>query len=600
MAKRLKTTEGYSELSHYQSSSESEDEQEQPGQRKRKPKRQRSWDMKQTFPSKDAAILYVASEACWSIDKTNHTQAGTKVLYRCKKVKRRGVQCDAGLYLLYDASSLSVHLYRTSADHNCSTLDQATQRLPDAMKAEIETLYKVHRTKPKRIFEMLKEKGFTPKSVMQISNFLQNMKKNEYGPASISLGSLEEWCQQHCAPPQDEDDAFVVDYCANYPDDDNDASFRLVISTPRLLAQSALASHVHCDATYKLNWEGCPVLIVGTSDKDRHFVPICLAVCSDEQAESFQFIFASLQRHSDYAPSILIADASLAIQNAFRSVFGEHSTLVMCWAHMRKNVVKHLSLATLTAREELISDLDFLQVSMDKEAFSKGLQLFKAKWSASEPDFLDYLEIDWFTTHLGWYEMHAPGVPSTNNALESFNATIKREETLRERMPLSQFLPLCLESSTRWSEPYGEDKQIAATPTYTLADWTDAYAWVKLNKTVTVKEQADTTMYICPGNDKLTVTNADVQRVLNRIWNKFDLFKRRSTALWIVTITGDNWQEGTCTCPKYQKTFKCKHIMGVALRQKYAQAPAAAKNVPIGQKRKRGRPKKATKVLIVD
>ena len=95
------------------------------------------------------------------------------------------------------------------------------------------------------------------------------MKKNEYGPASISLGSLEEWCQQHCAPPQDEDDAFVVDYCANYPDDDNDPSFRLVISTPR---------------------------------------------------------------------------------------------------------------------KELISDLDFLQVSMDKESFSKGLQLFKAKWSASEPD----------------------------------------------------------------------------------------------------------------------------------------------------------------------------------------------------------------------
>ena len=25
--------------------------------------------------------------------------------------------------------------------------------------------------------------------------------------------------------------------------------------------------------------------------------------------------------------------------------------------------------------------------------------------------------------------------------------------------------------------------------------------------------------------------------------------------------------------PKYKKTFKCKHIMGVALRQKYAQAP---------------------------
>jgi len=48
--------------------------------------------------------------------------------------------------------------------------------------------------------------------------------------------------------------------------------------------------------------------------------------------------------------------------------------------------------------------------------------------------------------------------------------------------------------------------------------------------------------------------------------------------------------------PKYKKTFKCKHIMGVALRQKYAQAPQAA----IGQKRKRGRPKKAAKALLIE
>ena len=44
----------------------------------------------------------------------------------------------------------------------------------------------------------------------------------------------------------------------------------------------------------------------------------------------------------------------------------------------------------------------------------------------------------------------------------------------------------------------------------------------------------------------------------------------------------------------------CKHVIGLAIRLKLAKPPAAAKDVPIGQKRRRGRPSKDTKALIVD
>ena len=63
-------------------------------------------------------------------------------------------------------------------------------------------------------------------------------------------------------------------------------------------------------------------------------------------------------------------------------------------------------------------------------------------------------------------------------------------------------------------------------------------------------------------------------------WTNFELFKRRSTTLWIITIAEANWQKGSCTCPRYQQTFKCKHIMGVALRQRYAQAPQQPRMFP--------------------
>jgi len=83
-------------------------------------------------------------------------------------------------------------------------------------------------------------------------------------------------------------------------------------------------------------------------------------------------------------------------------------------------------------------------------------------------------------------------------------------------------------------------------------------------------------------------------------WNTFDQFKKRAFGVWIIKlpIDGNKWQEGHCTCPNYLKKYICKHIVGIAMRCKYVKPPPAAKQVPIGEKRKRGRPKKSSKALI--
>jgi hypothetical protein len=43
----------------------------------------------------------------------------------------------------------------------------------------------------------------------------------------------------------------------------------------------------------------------------------------------------------------------------------------------------------------------------------------------------------------------------------------------------------------------------------------------------------------------------------------------------------------------------CKRVMGLAIRLKLTSPPLEAKNVPIGQKRKRGRPTKSKPALII-
>mgnify|MGYP002790673476 FL=1 len=55
-----------------------------------------------------------------------------------------------------------------------------------------------------------------------------------------------------------------------------------------------LKKHIHADATYKLTWQGFPILVCGTTDSNRKFHPFGITVCTNEKTEDFKFMFRSL------------------------------------------------------------------------------------------------------------------------------------------------------------------------------------------------------------------------------------------------------------------------------------------------------------------
>ena len=81
--------------------------------------------------------------------------------------------------------------------------------------------------------------------------------------------------------PNFEDEPFIVNYKNIYSDGSdeeqkNDAvqdnsKFQIFVSTKRLLCKASAKEKLYVDAMYKLNWQGFPVLLVGTTDMDRHF-----------------------------------------------------------------------------------------------------------------------------------------------------------------------------------------------------------------------------------------------------------------------------------------------------------------------------------------
>ena len=85
-------------------------------------------------------------------------------------------------------------------------------------------------------------------------------------------------------------------------------------------------------------------------------------------------------------------------------------------------------------------------------------------------------------------------------------------------------------------------------------------------------------------------------------WETFEEFKESLKFIWCTIVDKDDWKKkSSCTCPYFMKNYLCKHIIGIANRRKLpgATIPEQAKNIPLGQKRKRGRQAAITRALLL-
>ena len=74
---------------------------------------------------------------------------------------------------------------------------------------------------------------------------------------SMNIGELECQLEDNLTNPSDEDDPYVVKY---HVKENEVISFKFFISTKRLIYLSTSCAVFHADATYKLIWQGYPVL----------------------------------------------------------------------------------------------------------------------------------------------------------------------------------------------------------------------------------------------------------------------------------------------------------------------------------------------------
>ena len=114
---------------------------------------------------------------------------------------------SASLSLLYHADSDQVTLYKTEGDHDHH--DDEIRGIDENIKQCVEQLYNDGITKPKLILRILRSRQLKVPSYVQLNNFLVYYRKQKYGSHTISLGELEQWCEENSNVPIDEYQPFV-------------------------------------------------------------------------------------------------------------------------------------------------------------------------------------------------------------------------------------------------------------------------------------------------------------------------------------------------------------------------------------------------------
>lgn len=591
---------------------ESEDEDVVGVEPKRKRQANRVWIKKEEFSSAEDAEKAVLSQHIWKKSSTKSTLDGCKVEYRCTKGKYRVLECPAGLYLLYHSTNLKVSLFTTECGHDNHNADLPTRGLRHEMKTFVKQKYEDGIKKPNAILAIIRQQNMTEPPKSKLIAYLKQLRCEKYGNSTVLGTEIIEWCEARMKIPDLKDDPFVLNYtvrCESFDPEEQD--IKIVLSTRRLLENLKKSDMVQIDATYKIIWQGYPVMIVGTSDKGQVFHPFAIAVCKGESANDFGYIFDALHNFDlEWKPRLLLADASESITRGFVNIFGVPSVRIMCFFHVLQNVEKHFK--RLTKYKDLKQDIYALQTCKDESTFLKASNLFLEKWSGTDDDqvkeFIHYFNSQWLEKNSKWYEGIAVGYPSTNNGLEATNSVIKKEYTLRERLPVGQFLHNILELLVRWSKERNPEspnfKKFCEVPTISLQQWTCAYQWAMLNKKVlqeNSEEDGSKVFYTCSDsiNQSIDVEQLSIYKDKEGKWETFDEFKNYSYSVWMINIDCKDLNLSKCTCPYFLKHLNCKHVLGMKIRLKLVDVPTEAKLIPLGQKRKRGRPAKAKKALIL-
>lgn len=494
------------------------------------------WEREKVFENDQELKQFLQNEenGIWSSVKKEYLKKGLKQTYRCNKVKQIGPQCAAGIYTLSNSEpgNKQIVLFRKNVAHNHEGSQNLAYKMSNEVRGMILNQLQEKKTLKGIMYALRQNKDIVVPTQRQVQSVIDGYRKRHTKP-KLTLGQLRDFVNQHSEIPEDENKAFVVNY-QRHVIGERDQWFRMFVSTPRLLRYSTSADIIHADGTYKITVEKHPLLIVGTTDKTRRFHLIGIALATKERSQDYEFLFDSVKRGMSMVaekvinPKVLMADSAAAIQNGYIQSFNK-TEIAMCYAHVCFNFKKY-NYKDQKNRQPMKSDLRLLHLMDDEQSFDIAWKLFKKKWEKSEPDVVSSFEKSFILKNKNWYEGFRQHTPTTNNALESFNRTIKTHQTAYNLEGIARFIHRLLEMVEDFSREYNENGKLppineVEVQENLIRDGFDAW---KANNMIDTESSGIPMFYIPKGEQLQTYYIVFVKCIINiiillfRWWRKHD------------------------------------------------------------------------------
>ena len=327
-----------------------------------------------------------------------------------------------------------------------------------------------------------------------------------------------------------------------------------------------------------------------------------------------------------------MSDGAQAITKAGSKVFSscpdcQNSDRLMCWSHTIRAVqakIKTIDKLDKKISKQILQDLENVQYSVNDDTFKVMIQKLESKYLENNSydeklksalnTFFSYFRSVWVdSSEYRWYEASHPFASSNNQGMEAKNKSIKQSQTFRRLMPLGPFINTCLRMVQEWAlEDYSNldstrNDTLFAQPNG-LKLRSAGYDWLSEHKSNTnfVKIPSNNLKTLLPNTQVIWAVPSSFtkrteeslkeiakQRIIERFeipeCQSFDESMQIRQSCHLIEQVNN---EFFCDCPLGIKGKMCKHTVALLYKTGIMEITSDVRSKPLGQKRKRGRPKK--------
>ena len=309
------------------------------------------WEERGRFPSKEEWQQSLRNEGQFVTHFSKNTTRGVVKILRCAYGKKVGWhKCPYKLRVEHLPGGEVVECWNGEEHHHQQVMALQVPALRDEQVQHTIKEAVLDGLKPERIIMKLERLGLPVPSRRSLYNRVAYLRRTVTKDSSeFSTKDLRDWAETLSCTLEEDAPLVIGQNVDDNTGEDGIPNFQVTVSTRRLvkLLEKSDCWPLHVDGTYKLTWQGFPVLISGITDAQHRFHPVSLSLVSHERTSAYKHLFTALKEaHADESgrelePLFVIADGSAAITATVKTVF-PRCPRGMCWAHVVRNVDKKL------------------------------------------------------------------------------------------------------------------------------------------------------------------------------------------------------------------------------------------------------------------